>query len=297
MRTCAATTLPASGRAPTEAIRGFLDALAIPVSGSLWTGRAGGLYRSLLADRRMLIVLDNARDAAAGPPAAARCCWLLVLVTSRSQLTGLAAADGADPLKRRRAHRRRGPRPADQPSRSRPGQRRAGGRDRAHNVVCPAAAGPEHRRGARRHSTWSYARRANGRPARRARPFGRPGYWGPRQQSSMVFILVLPKSQYACRGTDVPAPRLALRPGHHHRRCCQPRRAHACPGPGTYRPTGGHEPDRRAVAPASTSSTTCCAPTPPKDLAAATDTGAGRREAVDRAGPLPAHGVFRRPEG
>ena len=65
--------------APAEAIRGFLDALAVPVE-RIPTGldAQGGLYRSL-GGRRMLIVLDNARDAAQVRPllprAAAAWCW------------------------------------------------------------------------------------------------------------------------------------------------------------------------------------------------------------------------------
>jgi DNA-binding SARP family transcriptional activator/tetratricopeptide (TPR) repeat protein len=78
------------------AIRSFLDALHVP-SDQIPAGldAQAGLYRSLLAGRRMLIVLDNA--ASAGQirsllPGGGRC---LVLVTSRRQLTPLAATDGA----------------------------------------------------------------------------------------------------------------------------------------------------------------------------------------------------------
>jgi tetratricopeptide (TPR) repeat protein/transcriptional regulator with XRE-family HTH domain len=79
-----------------EAIRGFLDALGVPPERVPRDPQSrSGLYRSLLAGRRMLIVLDNARDEQQVRPllpAGPRC---LVIVTSRSQLSGLAAADGA----------------------------------------------------------------------------------------------------------------------------------------------------------------------------------------------------------
>ena len=62
-----------------------------------------GLYRSLLADRRILIVLDNAQSAAQIRPLLAGGPGSMVLVTSRFSLTGLAASDEArlihlDPL-------------------------------------------------------------------------------------------------------------------------------------------------------------------------------------------------------
>ena len=84
--------------AAADAIRGFLDAL-VPSGQIPTTAQAqAGLYRSLLAERSMFIVLDNARDAAQVRellPGSASC---MVVVTSRSQLTGLIAADGACPL-------------------------------------------------------------------------------------------------------------------------------------------------------------------------------------------------------
>ena len=81
---------------PAEAIRRFLDTLGVAaarVPASV-EGQAG-LYRSLVAGRRMLIVLDNARDEQQVRPLLPASAGTLVLVTSRSQLTGLAAADGA----------------------------------------------------------------------------------------------------------------------------------------------------------------------------------------------------------
>jgi tetratricopeptide (TPR) repeat protein len=82
--------------APAEAIRGFLDALGVPPGRiPLLPEAQTGLYRSLLADRKMLIVLDNARDEQQVRPLLPASPGSLVLVTSRSQLSGLAAADGA----------------------------------------------------------------------------------------------------------------------------------------------------------------------------------------------------------
>jgi DNA-binding SARP family transcriptional activator/tetratricopeptide (TPR) repeat protein len=89
------------GRAasPAEAIRGFLDALGVPSQRIPETLDAQlGLYRSLLAGRRMLIVLDNARDEQQVRPLIPASAGTLVIVTSRSQLIGLAAADGAQPV-------------------------------------------------------------------------------------------------------------------------------------------------------------------------------------------------------
>jgi tetratricopeptide (TPR) repeat protein len=82
--------------APAEALRVFLDALGVPpkrIPPSLQA--QAGLYRSLLAGRRMLIMLDNARDEQQVRPLLPASPGSLVLVTSRSQLGGLAAVDGA----------------------------------------------------------------------------------------------------------------------------------------------------------------------------------------------------------
>jgi tetratricopeptide (TPR) repeat protein len=84
---------------PAEAVRGFLDAFHFPaeqIPGSPDVQAA--LYRSLVAGRRMLVVLDNARDSGQVRPLLPGSPGSLVLVTSRNKLTGLIAAEGAYPI-------------------------------------------------------------------------------------------------------------------------------------------------------------------------------------------------------
>jgi DNA-binding SARP family transcriptional activator/tetratricopeptide (TPR) repeat protein len=84
---------------PSEAVRGFLDALSVPAQRIPDTLDAQvGLYRSLLAGKRVLVVLDNARDPEQVRPLLPGVSGCLALVTSRNQLTGLVAIDGADPV-------------------------------------------------------------------------------------------------------------------------------------------------------------------------------------------------------
>lgn len=84
---------------PAEAIRGFLDALQVPAHRIPVSSEAqAGLYRSLLAGKRMLVLLDNARDAGQVRPLLPGAPGCLVVVTSRDQLSGLVTTNGAHPL-------------------------------------------------------------------------------------------------------------------------------------------------------------------------------------------------------
>ncbi|AJT65886.1 AfsR/SARP family transcriptional regulator [Streptomyces chattanoogensis] len=82
-----------------EILRDFLLALGTPperVPGSAQA--ASALFRSLVAERRMLVVLDNARSSAQVRPllpGGPRCA---TVVTSRSRLDGLVATDCARPV-------------------------------------------------------------------------------------------------------------------------------------------------------------------------------------------------------
>jgi DNA-binding SARP family transcriptional activator len=84
---------------PAEALRVFLETLGVPshqVPSSVEAQSA--LYRSLLASRNMLVLLDNARDVEQIRPLLPGSPGCMVVVTSRNQLTALVAADGAHPL-------------------------------------------------------------------------------------------------------------------------------------------------------------------------------------------------------
>jgi tetratricopeptide (TPR) repeat protein len=85
--------------APATALRGFLETLGLPTERIPDGVEAQtAMYRSLLADRRVLVVLDNARDAEQVRPLLPGSSGCMVIVTSRNQLTSLIAAEGARPL-------------------------------------------------------------------------------------------------------------------------------------------------------------------------------------------------------
>jgi tetratricopeptide (TPR) repeat protein len=85
--------------APTEpeaALRGFFEALGVSprrVPASLEAQTA--LFRSLVDGKRMLFLLDNARSTEQVRALLPGCPDCMVVITSRSQLNGLVAAEGA----------------------------------------------------------------------------------------------------------------------------------------------------------------------------------------------------------
>ncbi|MEU1570147.1 BTAD domain-containing putative transcriptional regulator [Streptomyces collinus] len=84
---------------PGTVLHGFLTALGVPAQRIPEdTPARSTLFRSLLADRRILLVLDNARDEQQVRPLLPAGAGCLTLITSRNQLPGLIATDGAKPL-------------------------------------------------------------------------------------------------------------------------------------------------------------------------------------------------------
>src|SRR5215472_3790392 len=81
---------------PGTALRGFLDALRVPAARipAELPGQAA-LYRSVLAGKRMLLVLDNARNARQVRPLLPGAPGSIVVITSRNKLAGLIATEGA----------------------------------------------------------------------------------------------------------------------------------------------------------------------------------------------------------
>jgi DNA-binding SARP family transcriptional activator len=90
-----------TGQAPdtAEVVRGFLDAFGLSphrIPPALSSQLA--LYRTMLAGRRMVVVLDNARDADQVRPLLPGAPGCLVIITSRDRVSGLVAVEGAQPL-------------------------------------------------------------------------------------------------------------------------------------------------------------------------------------------------------
>src|SRR6202012_5989904 len=88
---------PAGGPVPPdEGLRAFLGAFGLRADRLAADVPAqAALFRSILAGRRVLVILDNAQDEQQVRPLLPGSAGCLTMVTSRRQLTGLAAADGA----------------------------------------------------------------------------------------------------------------------------------------------------------------------------------------------------------
>jgi tetratricopeptide (TPR) repeat protein len=81
---------------PADALAGFLRALGVPGQDiPVRTDERAALYRSLLAGRRMLVLLDNAHQAEQVRPLLPGSPPSVAVVTSRESLSGLVARDGA----------------------------------------------------------------------------------------------------------------------------------------------------------------------------------------------------------
>ncbi|GAA1651358.1 AfsR/SARP family transcriptional regulator [Actinoplanes couchii] len=88
-----------AGTTPAEAIRGFLEAFDVPPQSIPVTPAAQiGLYRRLVAGKRLLVLLDNARDPDDVRPLLPNSPGCLAVVTSRHVLSALVVTDGAYPL-------------------------------------------------------------------------------------------------------------------------------------------------------------------------------------------------------
>ncbi len=84
---------------PATALRGFLEALGVDRDRVPADPQArSALFRTTLADRRVLLVVDNAADTAQVVPLLPGTRSCAVLVTSRSRLPGLVTRHGARPL-------------------------------------------------------------------------------------------------------------------------------------------------------------------------------------------------------
>jgi tetratricopeptide (TPR) repeat protein len=85
---------------PSASIRMVIDALGVPAQRVPPDPQSqAAFYRSLVAGRRVLIVLDNASDAEHARALLPGSAGPVVVITSRSELTSLVALEGATPIR------------------------------------------------------------------------------------------------------------------------------------------------------------------------------------------------------
>ncbi|WP_309113663.1 NB-ARC domain-containing protein [Saccharothrix sp.] len=159
---------------PHQALERFLGALQVPAESIPADPEArAAAYRSLLADRRILVVLDNASSVAQVRPLLPGTAGCLVLITSRSRLSGLVARDGAHRVslgvlsEEQSIELLQGVTAGYRPP-GRPGRAAGTG-----GTVRTAAAGAVHRRGTRGQPPPHAAARADRGTARRVDAVGR----------------------------------------------------------------------------------------------------------------------------
>ncbi|MER7538987.1 tetratricopeptide repeat protein [Streptomyces sp. NPDC097704] len=81
---------------PAEALGGFLRALGVPDNDvPRGTEKRSALFRKRTASRRLIVVLDNARDEEQVRPLLPASTGCLTIITSRSRLADLATGEGA----------------------------------------------------------------------------------------------------------------------------------------------------------------------------------------------------------
>ena len=125
---------------PADALAGFLRSLGVPGQDiPAEADQRAARYRSLLAGRRMLVMLDNAASAEQVRPLLPSTATCVTVITSRDPLTGLVVSDGRT-AGAGRAVSAGSAQHAEDADR-RPDRRRAGRRSHADRTVPRAAAG------------------------------------------------------------------------------------------------------------------------------------------------------------
>ena len=147
---------------PAEVLREFLEALGMPAQRvPVGLDARSGLFRSLLAGRQVLVLLDNAGDADQVRPLLPSSPGCLALITSRGHLPGLVTIEGT-PDRPRPAVSDGGVRVADPAARHGSRGERAGGSEPDHRRCGGTTTRAGHRGEPGRHPG-----RPQPRPARR----------------------------------------------------------------------------------------------------------------------------------